>query len=211
MAFGLGDIVELQLIGATSAGEFRNVWHYQLSTLPSPTVSAANLAEAWWNDRKTTYRAALAIGFGAVLKTVKCRSMMSATGDAGEFAIPTAERTGSRATPAGEQEPRFLSVGMRLVVPTRITRPGQKRIFGLYEDDVSGDGIVGTMPALVLAIATSQLPSMILGAPALAQTMIPVVAGFDGTYPVTRFQPWTSAIVNTNVTTQNTRKFGRGA
>lgn len=211
MAFSLSDIVELQLVGETTAGQFRNVWHYVLSTLPSPTMSASNLAEAWWNAVKPGYRNATAIGFGAVYKTVKCRSMMSATGDAGDYAIVTADQTGVRATPAGDQEPRFLAAGVRLVVGSRLTRHGHKRIFGLYEADCNGDQITAAYSNLVLGIAQQQLPSMVLGAPALTQTLIPVVIHFDGTYPVTTWQPWTSVLVADNVTTQLTRKLGRGA
>lgn len=211
MAFSLSDIVEIQLVGLTSAGEFRNVWHYILSTLPSPTVSAANLGEAWWNAVKPGYRNATAVGFGPVFKTVKVRSMMSATGDAGDYAIPSADQTGVRTTPSGDQCARFMACGLRLVVGSRLTRHGHKRIFGLYEADVSGDGVQAAFADLALGIAQQQLPSMVLGAPALTQTLIPVVAAFDGTYPVTRFQPWTSVLVDTNVTTQLTRKIGRGA
>lgn len=211
MAFENGDIIELQIIGLTTSGEYRNVWHYRIDNGAAPTISAANLAEAWWNHIKTAYRAAIAVAYGDFFQRVRCESMMSPTGDAGDFAIPAAEQPGSRTNPAGEQGPRFLSAAVRLNVETRLTRPGQKRIGLLYEADFTGDGLSTTYQALALAIPNAMLPQITLGAPALGMNIVPVVARVPLTLPVVTYQDWTSAEVSARVATQNTRKLGRGA
>lgn len=211
MAFSQFDIIELQMVGLSGSGEIRNVWHYQISSIPSPTITASNVAEAWWNHMKATYRASIAVALGDFFQRIRCESMMSPTGDAGDFAVPAAEQPGTRSTPAGDRAPTFLAAGLRLNVTSRLTRPGQKRIYGLYESDFTGEALGTTFQALALAIATVQLPLIVLGAPAATLAINPMVARVPATLPVVTFQPWTSAQVANFVTTQNTRKPGRGS
>lgn len=211
MAFINDDIIELQMIGLAPGGEVRNVWHYRIDAGASPTINATNVAEAWWNHMKGAYRASVPTTLTDFFQRVRCESMMSPVGDAGDFSIPAAEQPGSRTPPTGEMMPQFVACSVRLNVATRTTRPGQKRIFGMFEADSVGNSVSPTFQALALAIATVQLPQIILGAPALGLALIPIVARVPPTLPVVTFQPWQTAQVANLTSSQMTRKLGRGS
>lgn len=210
MAFSANDLIRIQLI-QTGYGEVQHVWDYQIVNIPAPTITAANIGEAWWNHVKTVYRAQMSGSFGVVFRRVRVTSLMSATGDAGEFGIPAAESQGTRTPPAGDLAPAFLAEGVRLNVETRLTRPGQKRFWGFHEADLVNDTIQAAFNTLVEAIPNSMLPGIVLGAPAATVGLDPMVVGDVGTYPPVRYQPWTSISANIIVTTQNSRKRGRGS
>lgn len=210
MAFSLGDKVEVTLHMRSGADEFRNVWGYELGGTVSPTIQAAHICEAWWNHMKGSYRAAMSSGMGNTFFKVSCKSLMSSVGDAGEWAIPTGEQAGTRTPPAGDIAPVFLAATAKLVVPSRLTRPGSKRFFGLYEADIILNNVVAGYQTLIAAILNAQLPNFILGAPAATLQLNPVVISKDTSGLHSVSQQWNSFIISNLVSTQNTRKLGRG-
>jgi len=211
MAFSIGDVVRFELIMTVQADEFRNIWDYELSGVVSPTITAPQMAEAWWNHVKATYRASMSLGLGNIFSRVACRSLMSPVGDAGEYAIAGAEKVGTRSTPSGDWAPQFLACGAKLVVGSRLTRPGAKRFFGMYEADFAANSVNVTFQNLCASIMNNMLPNFILGAPAATVQLNPVVVRLASNGTASVWQQWNSYTINPSVTTQNTRKVGRGA
>jgi len=211
MAYSIGDAIEIALHMHVGADKVMNVWTYELSGVVAPTVQSAHIAEAWWQHMKASYRATIAVGFGALFDKVSVKSLMSATGDSGEWAIPSGEQAGTRSNPAGDFAPQFTAAGSKLIVPSRLTRPGAKRFIGLYEADTTFNFVGSAFIALVNAVHTVQLPNFVLGAPAATVQLNPVVVRKDSSGLASTWQQWNSFLVNPYVTTQNTRKVGRGS
>lgn len=210
MPLATGTPVEITLKATNGGQDYTNVWSYvRGGDLTDP--SAVNLAEAWWNHVKTVYRALPNTGMGAVFNTVVVRQMNNAAGELAEFSIPTGERTGTRTPPAASEGlPTFNATGVRLTVGTRVTRPGQKRIGWMTESDVAGNDVAGAWITLVTNLMNVMSVEFVLGAPAAAAVLTPVVASKDaeGLYDVT--QDITGYLINSQVTSQVSRKAGRG-
>lgn len=108
----------------------------------------------------------------------------------------------------------FAAVSVRLFGETAVTRSGWKRIPGLTEDGlISGALNPGTLTAFQnWADDSLQLPVMAPAGTGADATLIPVIVGRnpDGSYNLSAVNPVASAVVQSNLTTQNTRKIGRG-
>lgn len=210
MALAAGEIIEVSIRGNWLAQAWFNVWQYEVGvTLPGE--NAAQVAQAWWNHVKSTYRALAPNLADVYFSSVICKSLDSPTGDYAEYAIPPAEQNGTRAVGAGgDALPSFLGAGVRLAVGTRVTRPGQKRFNFLYEGDVVQQTLVGPYITLINAHMAVMSVTMVLGAPIATATLNPVVVrkGIDGM--AVADQPVTGFALNTFVTSQVSRKRGRG-
>lgn len=210
MTITTGSLVEISLNELVLGQQMSQVFQYRVLGM-LPTVSAVQLAEAWWNHTKTTTRA-LCQGatFASPFKTVLIREMNDSAGDYATFDIPVVEQTGTRTSGSGEAMPPYVSTATRLVVGSRTTRPGQKRMpFVLEGDNVSGLlqadllGKTQTWAALITA-------TMTLGAPAATVELHPIVCRKDAAGFVTAYQDITGYLVNGYLSTQNSRKYGRG-
>jgi len=210
MTIGAGSLIEIVVNMTAMSQQNLNAYQYDVSSSPGP-ASAVQIAEGWWNHVKATLRAIWPAGYGTPFVSVRIRELNNLTGDYAEFDIPIAERAGTRANPTGEKMPPFNCLGVRLVVGTRATRPGQKRYSILYEGD-QADGVLGSAPITavnaLMAVLTAQ---MTLGAPAALTVLNPIITRKDTAGFVTADQPITGFLVNPNVTSQNTRKIGRGS
>lgn len=185
--------------------------HYRFGNEVTESITATHVGEAWWNDVKTAWRAMIindpSFRFDSVLV-----EELAAGGQFGEFAVPAGERLGTRPLGSlGAWLPTFNAVGVRLVVASRVTRPGQKRFPGLSEGDNEGGFVAAGFIALVGAVAAKYSGIITLGAPALAEALIPVVARYDAGDPVPVVTQdvvghWVSSII----TSQVSRKPGRG-
>ena len=210
MTIGSGSLIEMVVNMNVLAQQTLNVWQYQIASFPG-TPSAVQVAEAYWNDIKGVYRAAASVTLGAVFTSIRIRELNNPAGDYAEFDIPTAEKTGTRASPGSETLPPNIATGVRLVVGTRTTRPGQKRIPFMFEVDQNAGLITATWKTLVTTLATHMVAQIALGAPAALSTLNPIVCRKDPDGFVTANQPITGFIVADIASTQNTRKIGRGA
>lgn len=211
MAIPVGALLEISNVGELFGNEVRNVWQYEVTT-SAPSITAAHVAEAWWNHVKAVLRGIPTTNIGGSFRSVEVRELNNPTGALGSYGIPSSEWAGTR-TPGTEAQilMPFSAVGVRLDVGTRVTRPGQKRFAGLVEGDQnSGEVQAGVRNAVITAM-TLMIASMTLGAPAATMTLKPVVVRKDALGAVTAQQSITSYTINPYVTSQNTRKFGRGA
>lgn len=211
MAIGAGTLLEISVGGQLSGQQWLNVWTYRVDGEPgSPTP--AHIGEAFWNAAKTTYRPLIASAHGAPFQTVKVRELDVAEGEYGEFAIPTGERAGTGTTGSGGVLTQLTAAGVRLTVATRVTRPGQKRISGQDEGDANGNSWETAYQTKLNAWATAMIAIGVLGSPAVGTTLECVIVRKDRAtgLPVAH-QPVVGFLVNPFITSQVTRKVGRGS
>lgn len=211
MALDTGDLLQLSVNYQWLNQEVVNVWTYRV-TASSPTDSLGALAEAYWNHVKAAYRAlAPAVTATNIFTSVTAKEMTEG-GDYAEYAIPAGERTGLRTFTTGDTfGASFLAVGARMTVPSSLTRAGQKRFPFVLDGDVSGNDLAPTIVNLVAGVMNVAASEIILGAPALGTTLVPIVVGEPNDSRPTRvYQDVTGYIISPYVTTQNSRKRGRG-
>lgn len=211
MTIAVDSKIEISLRQQMYNQQVINTFHYNVRIWPV-TVQAVDAAEAWWNDIKATYRAVIAVGFGDAAISVRLRELNNPTGDYAEYDIPAGERVGTRANPAqAEGLPAFCAAATRLVVGSRATRPGQKRMAFLMEGDNSSGTLQASYKTPLQTFMAHMAFGMVLGAPAALVDLQSIVVKKDTAGNVIAWQPITGYIVNNSISTQNTRKIGRGA
>lgn len=210
MAIGIGSLVEISLQGNLASGRWYNVFQYQYAEVVT-AASAVQIAEAWWNHVKATYRALYASGAGNIFNQVFIRELNAPTGEYATFAVPSAEKVGTRSTPSPSTfTPSFVAQGVQLTVGTRLTRPGQKRLPIVYEADIEGDEVQTAWWNLVEAWSNVIDVPMLLGAPAATSVLQPIVCKKNSIGEVLEYQNVTGHLISLFGTTQNSRKRGRG-
>ena len=211
MAITTGSLVEVSLNMELYGQRIMNVWQYRADpVLGSP--SAAEIGAAWWGAVKTPYRALCNSGFGSVFRSVRVRELNDPTGAYGEHAIVSGEQAGTRTVAAeGQIVTTFVAAGVRLAVESRTTRPGQKRFPFITESDLNSNEIGSAFQALVVTLMNTMASSITLGSPAVGTVLLPIVVRKDATGAVTANQEVTGYVINTNATSQVSRRFGRGS
>jgi len=205
--------LQVHIRGVLLGQQVQVVQWYRLDGVAFATATVLGVLEAYWNNIKDVWRA-------THVADVNDRTLSLFGREAGalaayaEFAVPVAEQQGTRASGASfaGYMPPFVGAGVKLAVGSGLTRPGQKRFWGLGE----GDSVEGVMQApyltLVEALAVKFSDQILLGAPVATGVMFPEVVRQE---PVTGnilvAQDVTGHVVNNNLTTQNSRKIGRGA
>jgi len=188
-----------------------NVMRYQTDGAAWLTADAAGGAEAWWNNTKDRWLAIAPADINIASYDSVLFSEDDPDGAYGEFAIPADEREGTRSTAGlGGVQTSFEAGGVRLTVATRATRPGQKRVPFIYDQDTAGNAFNTPYLDLLEDLASVWDTNLTLGAPVLTGGLKPVIGGtiVDG-FP-TVYQPVIGHVVNPNVTSQVSRKQGRG-
>lgn len=210
MAITVGSLIDIQLRYIYLSQQMMNTFSYAVFELAG-VPTAANYGEAWWNAVKTTTRALQQSGSGDTFISVVVRELNNPTGEYGEFDIPAGERAGTRSAPTQSQQlPAFTAAGARLTVSSRLTRPGQKRVPFLAEEDNVGGVLQTAYKALFQSWLNVITSPFVLGAPALGVILNPVVTRRDAQGTVLASQDITGYVVNSYVTSQNSRKPGRG-
>lgn len=177
------------------------------------TANADGVGEAWWNNVKDVWRAMVwnnvaLFSFDSVLV-----EEFDGSGGLGEFAIPAEERAGTRSIEVGTGDylPSYCAVGVRLTVPTRATRPGQKRIPGLLEVDVSQNIVGAEFIGLVEDLIEKYDTTITLGAPVALGTLTPKIVHRDAAGTITAQQDVAGHVINSFVTSQVSRRRGHGS
>lgn len=210
MAITTGTRIHCTLVMSAANQTIMNVWSYSVLEIVG-VPNAAQYGEAWWNHVKAPYRALATADFGAVFKSVRVTELGNPTGEYGEFAIPTDEQTGTRANPTdADTEPLLLAAGVRLTVPSRLTRPGQKRFTFLTQTDTLNQVISAGFKTLLTTLMTTMTANMVLGAPAAGVVLVPHVVSLNADGSIRASQTVTGFVVANNPTSQVTRKIGRG-
>lgn len=148
------------------------------------TATATGLAEAYWNEVKTVWRALVPSSSAFTFNTVFLREDNGGL-SYGEYAIPPAERDGTRdPTGLGDFLPPANAASVRLAVGTAVTRPGQKRFPGILEGDSTGSLLSTAFVTLVDALAEKYDTPLIMGAPVATALLTPIIVRKAGTPPV---------------------------
>lgn len=211
MAIGIGVPLKISIRGRFQNQLFQNVQWYVTDGAAFLTADAVGVGEAYWNDIKTVWRAAMQTNSLLVTESILV-SEEGPTGAFGEYAIPTGERQGTRSSGSGGFLPSFNAAAVRLTVATRTTRPGQKRFVGVTEGD-NADGVLwADYVTLINDLAVKFSEPIVLGAPVATGVLTPIVARLsaDGS-EVLAYQEVTGFVTNGNVSSQVSRKIGRGS
>lgn len=210
MAIGAGSIIEIaiNMRGYGGGMQFLNVYQYNVNSWPL-SVTAAQAAEAWWNHVKTTYRAIVPTTATDWFRTVRITELNNPVGDFAEWDVPIGEQAGTRTT-STESMPPFTAVGVRLLVGARSTRPGQKRFLPVTEQDNVNGVLQAGLRGVIVNLMNVLTADITLGAPAATVSLTPIVTRKNAAGTVTAQQQIIGYLVNNDLTTQNSRKFGRG-
>lgn len=210
MAIPDGHILEIAVSGMAGPSTIMNVMHYHVDS-GHPTATGEDVADAWWQAVKGWWRGVANTNFSTVFRDVLCKDITDLGGAYGTYGVPLAEQGGTRTPGAsGENLPYFTAIGVRLNVPSRATRPGQKRLVGINEADQSGGLLTPAAIAAAQAWGDQAVQTMTLGAPASLVVLTPVVVHKGAGGVAASWQNMSSATVRDQVTTQNTRKPWRG-
>jgi len=210
MTITTGSRIRISL-GQVTAGQVQmNVWDYLVLELVG-TPTAGNYGEAWWNHVKTAYRGLCPAIFGASFTTVRVAELGNPLGEYGEYSIPVGERDGTRSvSPDTDALPSYAAVGVRLAVATRLTRPGQKRLGFLTQSDAIGNDLQTGYNTAAVALMDVMSDTMTLGSPAAGVVLVPHVVGLNADGTIRESQVVAGYSINQKVTSQVSRRFGRG-
>lgn len=210
MALG-GSNLKVSLRGLIQGQKWQVGCWYTIGGAAFLTATPVGVGEAYWNFMKTAWRA---LQYNTVdMTTLEVFvEEPGVSGQYGTFAVPSGEQKGTRALAGGYYLcPPFDAYGIRQTVGSRVTRPGQKRIPGIGTQDINTGDVISTTQTL-LAAATAQFTAVVtLGSPVATGLMTPAVCRIN---PTTREilaqQAVTGYIINNHVTSQVSRKAGRG-
>lgn len=209
----VGSHLEISMVMRVFEQQCMNVWTYRVVGSLAGTPTATQVGEAWWNHVKAAYRALASTAFLGAFQSVRVREMFNSSGALGEYPIPLAEQAGTRTPPTqGEGMPLFNAAAARLTVATRATRPGQKRFPFLLEQDSSGNQLQAAFAALVNTLLIAAEGEIVLGAPVATMTIqSEIISKSDNPETLIEAQDTTGYVIATNVSSQLSRKLGRGA
>lgn len=210
MAITTGSKIAVTLVMNLANQTLMNVWQYNVLELVG-IPNAAQYGQAWWGHVKTNYRAISAVGLGNVFQSVRVVELGNNTGEYGEYSIPSNEQAGTRANPTdGDAEVLFVAAGVRLTVPSRLTRPGQKRFPFLTQNDTAAQQLSSAYIAILTTLMGTMTANMTLGAPAAGVVLVPSVVGLNADGTIRASQAVSGYVINTNPTSQVSRRIGRG-
>lgn len=212
MALSTGSIIRATVNMTLLQQRVANVFDFRITAF-APQTTAAQIAEGLWQDVKTTYRALAGDVLPSTFDSVQVEELFDPAGAFGEYPIPAGERTGTRTfAQATQYAPSFNAVGVKFTVGSRLTRPGQKRVPFLTELDTVSNAVDPAFLALVNAWALNVSSGIVLPIPALGTSLQMVIVGVTptGALDSQRVQDVTGFVINPNVSSQVSRKAGRG-
>ena len=185
--------------------------YYQMGGAAFLTATPAQVAEAYWNDVKALWRSLFSTASTVATQDALFVREVGGLQQYAEYPIPTAERVGTRAAgDDGEWVAPFMAAGVKLVVGSSVTRPGQKRISSMREGDITGNALITAHQTLVDNVADIFSTIRNLGAPVATGVLIPVVGGTEIDGDPTVWNEITGHVVNQFITSQVSRKIGHG-
>lgn len=210
MTLNTNSLIEIEVHMTGFNQTFMNVFQYRFSEFEFG-VTLEQILPAYWNHVKGVYRALAAVAYGTPFQKLVGRELNNPVGELAEYGIPEGEQAGTRPNPSPTDAlPPFNTAGVRLLVSTRATRPGQKRLPFLYEADNLNGNLTGAFTALLVNWANTMTDTMTLGAPAALTALEPIVCRKTPQGLVVAEQNVTGYLINPAITTQNSRKIGRG-
>lgn len=209
-----GDIIEMTLKYRYNGNEFRNVFHYTWDFI-SPPVTLLEATQEFFEAMCTVLQAVVVGG-----TTVYGASALNITDDisVADYAPASPYVTSGR---TGEASSMFVALGITLLRTDRSTKQGAKRFGPLSESDVTA-GVIssGLLTSAETAVAVLTDPILVVGLGG-SGNLTPVIYGEalperpskrGGMLPPrpASANPIVGAVVNTQATSQVSRKPGRG-
>lgn len=210
MPFSAGDHIRVILRQTYLTQQVINVLHYEM--VDTGTLSAAAAAQAWWDDVKAAWRGATTTSIQ--FDRVDVYDNDNPLGEFGSYPIPSAERGGTYGT--NDFSPN-IAAGFKLAVGNRTTKPGALRVAGMRSDGIDDGGNWLSSQVTVLNALGNAIEAFRPGAAGTIGGVLVVYGAPHG--PSTRYPARETAVYNPvldvvlapYMTTQNTRKYGRGA
>lgn len=211
MAILGGEIIKITDRQTLFGQEVLNVYWYQIAT-DLGGATAAEIAEQWWGSLGEEIRAVQHTSLNHIDVTVES---IDGSRDFGTFTIPGGGENGAIGT--GDCMPPFTTWSFTLIPENRLVRPGGKRIAGVPELEVASGGVVGSSITPTLIELAEEMARQ-LNYLSTLDALIPVVVGFPHPASPTgrparldRVEIRVASVqVSPYVSTQNTRKYGRG-
>ena len=168
--------VKQQMLGE----ELHNIFFYRDMAVVGPTP--AQVAQAFWDKVKGPWRGIPTTTMNFTFLEVNVEQLFSPYGFF-TLAIPVGESIGTRVNAADVLAP-FIAMYIELVVGTRATRPGGKRIAGWTEADVLQQFFGGA--AVVLGAALGAVFDDTFVTSVSSATMTPVIVGYPTPPPASQ-------------------------
>lgn len=205
------DLLRISVRGTQLGQQSQVIQSYACGGAGLLTASCENVANAFWQYIKDDWRACHSTTAPDLTQSVLVEEIGGSLGF-GEYAIPISEQQGTRVVASeGSSLPPYAAVAARLTVATRVTRPGQKRFWGVTELDNNNGVLQAALLALTDALLSKWTLPIGLSTPADIVQLNAQVVHYDRVTgePGAR-QMVAGYIINNNLSTQNSRKIGRG-
>lgn len=204
MPWNTGEIIKFNVAMTTVQQTARNIYYYRIAAAIG-SMTGDEIAEAFfsWND--TVVMPALSTT--VTLDSVQVDNVSDGL-SFGEFSA-----TGYNGSQAGEAMGPFVAYGFTLLRTDKSTRNGFKRYAGVVEQAQSNGAIQSSWTGYsALKTIESQLSAQLALVGASGQLDIdPVIYGdVTPTRPTPVWQYVSGAVLQPRITTQNSRKVGRG-
>lgn len=208
MTLTVGQVVRITDEQVLSSQQVINVYFYEITGIaPGDPLEIEEVSQGWWDAVKATLRACQAPSLQHISVTAEA---LGGDKDFHEYTIPPGERAGTSGF-IGQQSPTFESYSFTLVPATRQTRPGSKRIAGVNTDAVGDFGQVVPSQLAILEDFADVLGAPVnVGVLGTSEISPIIYRPSDGINPPVK-NPVVGVRVVSRVTTQNTRKIGRGS
>lgn len=208
MAIAVGNILQITDVQQQATNQLLNVYTYEVIEVGSLVdyVDISNSFQLLVQDEVVTLQHTSLVHTNTVITN------LSNGVDIFEEAISIAGVQGAEAMP------NFLALSFRYIRSTALTRHGAKRIGGIPEIAVSGNTLAGTFTTAVNAVAAAMAADVTVeGAGDNDFIIRPVIVGRypqgspnAGQYDLSKINP-INGVQFVRVTTQTTRRIGRGA
>ena len=195
-----GDIIQFVLDAKQFEQDVKNVFHYVV-TIATGLINLIDAIDDFITVVVTPVIAAS--GDTVTFELVRARNLT----DPDEFAQVVVQDNGAR---VGDQLPSFNAAGFLFTPESAATRPGGKRFAGVREADQNG----GTLTAGGLAI-WAELEAPLIAALGAGEdwNLSPIILGraVGGGYELDRYAFIDIATAKEDLTSQTSRKLGRGS
>lgn len=204
MSIGTGDLLQITDFQEYLGEQVLNVYYYRWSSAPTIDNSAyVPLLEFF----QAGVVALVSVVQSGLLEHVSLQIKNLSNGV--DFAEIPVNGFGGGSTDMALQTPSFMALSWRFLRDSLVTRNGSKRIAGILENAISGNEFVGSMGVIDPITQVFQDPLKI----GLINVAYPIIVKRPIAPPVGTGYQYSSVsdVIFNGVSTQNTRKQGRGA
>lgn len=204
MGVALGDLLQISCFQEFLGEQMMNVFYYRYFSAPSvDNTIYEELADDFSDIVITAMRGIQVVQVEYTKLQVKNLS------NGIDFHERDLDFTGTISATTDQLEPSFMALAWQLVRDSLVTRSGSKRVGGLIEGSIAGNEFVGSYTQIdpITAAFGANLHAGIIevAAPVIVKRPIPVPAGSSYLYSSV------TDVIFKGVSSQNTRKKGRGA